>query len=119
MAASIPVLRVLIREVKANTVRLYASSSTDTYHTKSYGAGGLARSNTVVVAARHRRGALETFMRSFKSILRPKSDDSSSGKSVLVHSSGKGMIVQTQEINIVYHERDDKLDVYDMGDNRV
>lgn len=116
MASSIPVLRVLLREVKATTRRLYGSSSTDASHKKSYGADGLARSNTVVIAAGQKRGALETIVKSFR---RPKSDDSWSDRSVLAHAPGKGEILQTQEINIQYHERDDKLDMFDMGDNRV
>jgi hypothetical protein len=108
MAASIPVLRVLIRDVKATTRRLYASSPADTYHKKSYGVGSLSRSNTVVVAARQKQGVLTRF-----TSLRKGSDDWSD-KSVLVQEPGT--ILQTQEINIQYTDRTSK---YEMGDNRV
>ncbi|KAH8904155.1 hypothetical protein BR93DRAFT_946918 [Coniochaeta sp. PMI_546] len=118
MASSIPVLRVLIREVKATTRRLNASSSDDTYHTKSYGAGSMARSNTIVVAASQKRRALEIGIKRLKSLRKASSDDWSD-KSVLVHELGKGEILQTQEINIQYHIRDSKFEMDDMGDNRV
>ncbi|OIW25567.1 hypothetical protein CONLIGDRAFT_581876 [Coniochaeta ligniaria NRRL 30616] len=118
MASSIPVLRVLIREVKATTRRLYGSSSDDTYQKKSYGAGPLARSNTVVVAASQKRGALEIGIARLKSVRKAGSDDWSD-TSVLVHEPGKGEILQTQEINIQYHVRDPRFEMDDMGDDRV
>jgi hypothetical protein len=118
MASSIPVLRVLIRDVKATTRRLYGSSSDDTYHTKSYGAGSLARSNTVVVATNQKRTALEIGITRLKSIRKARSDEWSD-TNVLVNEPGKGEIVQTQEINIQYHARNSRFEMDDMGDNRV
>lgn len=118
MASSIPVLRVLIRQVKPATRRLYGASSNDTYHKKSYGSGSVAGSNTVVVAARQKQGALEGGLTRFKSLRKPRSDDWI-GKSVLVHEPGKGEILQTQEINIQYHTRDSGSEADYTGDNRV
>lgn len=118
MASSVPVLRVLIREVKVTTRRLYDSSSNGTYHKKSYVAGSLARSNMVTVAASPKRGALETGITRLKSLRKARSD-SSSDTNVLVHEPGKGEILQTQEINIQYHARDSRFELNDMGDNRI
>jgi hypothetical protein len=119
MASSIPVLRVLIREVTATTTRrLYGSSSDDAYRKKSYGAASLARSNTVVVAGRPKQGVFEVGITRLKSHRQPRADDGSD-KSVLSYEPGKGEILQTQEINIQYHDRDSGFEMDDTRDNRV
>ncbi|KAK3317380.1 hypothetical protein B0T19DRAFT_434879 [Cercophora scortea] len=60
MAASIPVLRVLIRDVGMGTRRPYSGNEGDlvrdgTYHATSYGTGTVQQSNAAVAASGHHR----------------------------------------------------------------
>ncbi|KAK3934691.1 hypothetical protein QBC46DRAFT_299422 [Diplogelasinospora grovesii] len=111
MAASIPVLRVLVREVKTATRRRYGeSTNSDTYHKKSYGAGTVQRANTVtMVTSDYKHGIQSSNAGSFPSFVR---EDDSSDKSIIGAHKASGKILQTQEITVRYHER---TDVRDMG----
>lgn len=110
MASSIPVLRVLFREVKATTRRKYGLSSGS--KNRSYGTGSLARSNTVTVeGGSHKKSPSVHVLTTFRS----SKSDNRSDTSVLIAEPPEGTIVQTQEINIQYHRRDERSD----GDSMV
>lgn len=105
MASSIPVLRVLVREVKATTRRRYGLSSSD--NNKSYGTSSMARSNTVVVAGGHKKNPSVHILQTFKS----SKSDNRSDTSVLIVEPAEGRILQTQEINVEYHRRDTRFEM--------
>ncbi|KAK3385617.1 hypothetical protein B0H63DRAFT_501452 [Podospora didyma] len=110
MAASIPVLRVLIREVRTATRRRYGygaeSANNDTYHKKSYGTGALQRSSTVIVFAGHKPGRINTDTTSSSSTIKFDERDET-GLTGVPQINLPGQIWQTQEITVRYHERDD------------
>ncbi|KAK3377347.1 hypothetical protein B0T24DRAFT_701790 [Lasiosphaeria ovina] len=104
MAASVPVLRVLVREVRIATRRRYgqgaeSASNDTTFHKKNFGGGTLHRSSTVMVTAGHQDRLLDS------------SSSSSSINWEIPHildpqKAVPGRILQTQEITVQYHERD-------------
>ena len=110
MAASIPVLRVLVREVRTATRRRYGygaeSVNNDTYHKKSYGSGALQRSSTVIVFAGHKHGRLDTDTTSSSSTVKFDERDER-GVPGAPQINLPGQIWQTQEITVRYHERGD------------
>ena len=123
MASSIPILRVLVREVKATTARrLYgrsASDSDDSYQKKSYGDASLARSNTVISATKVKQGESQgAGMKRIRLLGKPRSNGGSE-KSVL--GTAEGGILQTQVVEVRYHERGegDVVGMDGLGDNRA
>ncbi|KAB5585117.1 hypothetical protein GE09DRAFT_15318 [Coniochaeta sp. 2T2.1] len=138
MASSIPVLRVLIREVKATVTnrRLYGRSSSsddDSYQKKGegydygYGAGAgdddtsLARSNTVISATKvpSKRGGAGRGGGALERLKSLRKKPRSESEGVLdPGSTGNGGILQTQVVEVQYHEREEG-DVGGVGDNRV
>lgn len=110
MASSIPVLRVLVREVKAITSKKYGFSSGN--NSRSNGTNSLGRSNTVIIkGSGHKKSPSGHVLTTFKS----SKSDNRSDTSVLIAEPAEGMIIQTQEINIEYHRRDGRSEVDSMA----
>lgn len=107
-AASVPLLRVLVREVRNRTTqRRYGyqqaaenmSASEDAFHRKSYGAGTLNRQSTVVVTADTGHTAGQ-----WKLDFDPKSyPDTLNGDAT---AASDNRILQTHQITVQYHQRD-------------
>jgi len=98
IAACIPILRVLVRDVRTSRRQYYASKNANTT------GGGTGSKNTVSVTAGRSRGP-NSFQRmddwSEKSIL----DDSSAPSPKQSHAHGH--IVQTREVALEYQDRRD------------
>ncbi|KAH8882359.1 hypothetical protein GQ53DRAFT_701189, partial [Thozetella sp. PMI_491] len=95
VAASIPVLRVLIKEVKSTATRRLGSRGDHSFHSKSFGSTSVTRFNTVVTSDRkkgHDAGAVSNFSR-------PAGQQNPLGKAGGVQLGG-ARILQTQEITI-------------------
>lgn len=92
MAASIPVLRVLVREVKASTRQQYGPSKETM--------GNSRPMTTVVIASTGNFGQTAKGSQ----VSNAHSEDGSE-KSIVGEKLRGGGIVQTQEIAIEYHER--------------
>ncbi|KAK0724615.1 hypothetical protein B0H67DRAFT_632183 [Lasiosphaeris hirsuta] len=107
MATSIPLLRVLFREVRSITQKKYGaqveSASGDTYQRKSYGAGALQRASTVIVTADSYPWKMDLDPSSYPNTIQEDDRSSHSGDSPQKSSSGR--IWQTQEITVQYHQR--------------
>lgn len=109
MASSIPVLRVLVREVKAITSKKYGFSSGN--NSRSNGTNSLGRSDTVIVGGNgHKKSPSVHVLSTFKG----SKSDNRSDTSVLITEPAEGIIIQTQEINIEYHRRDGRSEVDSM-----
>ena len=111
MAASIPVLRVLIKEVTTAT-RRYASGDVNSFHSKSFNSPSSARFKTVVTS-HHGKEPFEEM--SFSSSY-PTTSASSLREGSASGSKGGGTgILQTQEITIRYHDKGSEPDL-EMGE---
>jgi len=104
IAASIPILRVLVREVRSTARRYYVS--------KEGGTGSNTQHNTVVIS-----GGNLTSSR-HHSHVPSKVQDDSSDKSILsdgpYSKNANGRIVRTNEINVAYQSRKDADSDYEM-----
>src|SRR3569833_2847478 len=94
IAASIPILRVLIREVKTSARRYYVSNGNTATGLRS---NGRTLNNTIVISG----GAVQT--------QNSQKQDDQSDKSILggADASRNGRIVRTNEINVEYRTRRD------------
>lgn len=100
MAASIPVLRVLIRDVASTARKYYGNSATRTNGSR-FG-GGLTRTNTVTVTtSTTRKGSIR---RKWDKLADDRSDKSILG---VEPEPGFGKIVRTNEIVVQYDTRSD------------
>lgn len=99
MAASIPVLRVLVRDVASSARKYYGSSGTRTNGSRL--GGGLARSNTVTVTTSTRKGSIR---RKWDRLADDKSDENAPG---VASKPEFGKIVMTNEIVVQYDTRSD------------
>ncbi|KZL85872.1 hypothetical protein CI238_11171 [Colletotrichum incanum] len=99
MAASIPVLRVLVRDVSSTARKYYGSSGIRTNRSRFGPGGGVQRSNTVTVTTSMRKGS---FRRKWDKLADDRSD-----KSILGAESELefGKIVRTNEIVVQYDTR--------------
>ncbi|KAK2771248.1 hypothetical protein CKAH01_14397 [Colletotrichum kahawae] len=110
-AASIPVLRVLVRDV-ASTARKYYGGSTGTRTGRSQiGGGGITRTNTVTVTTTTRKPSVRR---------KDKLADDRSDKSILGDEEELefGKIVKTNEVVVQYDTRSDydgHNESYEMG----
>lgn len=91
VAASIPVLRVLVKEVKSSARRYYVSTEDHTTNRSGY-----RNQHTITISAgrnsRHQR---------------IRSQDAQSDKSILDDKPG---IVRTKEVAVEYHKREERRD---------
>lgn len=116
VAASIPVLRVLIRDVATTAARRYYASSGSQGGTKA-----LKSQNTHVAASSARRSRIDNLARK---------EDDSSDRSILDGQTGvgvavcdntlpihhpSGQIMRTDEVAVEYHERKGGYEMQNMG----
>ncbi|KAI0141843.1 hypothetical protein GGR57DRAFT_397830 [Xylariaceae sp. FL1272] len=108
IAASIPVLRALIRDIKTSSNK-YFKSKYGSGHLES-GTGGTSTNKR----SRNHHSALHssrvvTTVTGKRSVKKEADmyGDTSSDKSILEGNHGTGQIVQTQEIRLSYHDRND------------
>ena len=111
VAASIPILRVLVREARTTARRYYASKEGNT----TSGSGlrsrtGRTQTNTVVISS----GPLSSAARHHpQNASSNKLQDDRSDKSILSDGApyhapnGNGRIVRTNEVNVAYQSRKD------------
>ena len=111
MAASIPVLRVLVKEVKTATKR-YASGSVNSFHSKSFSSPSSAHFKTVVTS-HHGKEPFEE-MRFSSSYPATPASSLRKGSSSGLQDGGETGILQTQEITIHYHNKGSEPDL-EMG----
>jgi hypothetical protein len=95
IAASIPILRVLVREARTSARRYYMTKEGASSATRSR--NGRSQHNTVVIST-GTGGVSRTV------ISKPKLDNSSD-KSILSDPPANGKIMRTNEINVAYQSR--------------
>ena len=113
-AASVPLLRVLVREVRSITQqRRYgyhaASASEDAYHAKSGGVVTAQRFSTVIVSAGHMGPwKLDFNPGNYRGTIYENKDEDGVGSNAdgIADAQVPGRILQTREITIQYHTRD-------------
>jgi hypothetical protein len=110
MAASIPVLRVLFKEVKSSA-RKYYNGSDDYSHKSQIG------NNTVIVSANKVLPPGRTLSTSRR--IKPVKSDDCSERGILPEELGpeNGIIIRTDEITLRYHDRktsDENNEGYEM-----
>ena len=105
IAACIPILRVLVKDVRTTARRYYASNGDGTTSGAARKSAAGSRSNTVIVTAGRSRAQHTQKMDDWseKSIL----DDSSAPSPSHVAHGHHGRIVQTNEVAIEYQDRRD------------
>ncbi len=96
IAASIPILRVLVREVKSSARRYYASRDNPT----ALRSHGRTHANTVTISSR--------------AAPRSQKMDDQSDRSILDETPRPGHILQTSEVAIEYRKYDGNDDMYEM-----
>ncbi|GKT94413.1 integral membrane protein [Colletotrichum tofieldiae] len=99
MAASIPVLRVLVRDVASTARKYYGSSGTRTSRSRFGPGDGMQRSNTVTVTTSMQKGSVR---RKWDKLADDRSDKSILGAEPELEF---GKIVRTNEIVVQYDTR--------------
>ena len=104
VAASIPILRVLVREARTTARRYYVSKDATSSGSGLRSKAGRTQTNTVVISS----GNLASANRQANI---SKIQDDSSDKSILsdgpYRASGNSRIVRTKEVNVAYQSRKD------------
>ncbi len=112
MAASIPILRVLIKEVKSTASRRFGSRGNHSFHSKSLDSISATQFKTVV-ASESSKDRIEITTSNYS---RPASEVNALGKSTVkgAQIGGGARILQSREITIHYHDKETGRDL-EMG----
>ncbi|KAI8629431.1 hypothetical protein F5Y19DRAFT_81577 [Xylariaceae sp. FL1651] len=120
VAASIPVLRALIKELKTSGARYFSGEKNSSGAGEGSGTRGTGRSHAKSGPRRTQPSALNP-SRVVTTVTGHRNDrfeqltDSNSDRSILEGHTGPGKIVQTQEVRLSYHDRSDHDDMtYEM-----
>ena len=105
MAASIPILRVLVREVRSTARRYYVSKEATSSGSGLRSKAGRTQNNTVVISSGKPSSAVHHMHNP------NKLQDDRSDKSILndggYATAGNGRIVRINEVNVAYQSRKD------------
>ncbi|KAI1180664.1 hypothetical protein F4777DRAFT_528844 [Nemania sp. FL0916] len=113
IAASIPVLRALIKRIKTSGIRYFNSEKHSSGRQNGSGGGGTGRSHTIGSGSRKQNAPLYgtsiiTTVSGQRSKYAPEPrGDADSDKSILEAPAEPGTIMQTQEVRLSFHDRSD------------